>query len=124
MSEASAVKAQKQSVKYKVLYKLFNFVARQLHQINMVQEFNHIKALSIGGVFIQSACIKSRTLIVHFRPSSETKPVIELKMTFPSVYPAAAPSFTIVFNTTGIPDDIIKQGILFDSLDLLVAYCL
>jgi hypothetical protein len=31
-------------------------------------------------------------------------------MTFPTAYPHAAPSFTVLFNKTGEPDEGVKEG--------------
>jgi len=81
-------------------------------KMTLDQEFAYLKSKEIAGVFLKNVDFKGRTLTVHFRPSTEVEPTLELRVTFPMCYPVSPPSFTVLTNKTGSPDDLIKKDVV------------
>lgn len=76
--------------------------------LTMEGEFDTLKP--IPGVEIEEADRLNRTLIVAFKSKLEV--VLRLRVTFPSAYPLAPPAFNILMNTTGIPDERLKEEVV------------
>lgn len=62
--------------------------------------------------------ISKRLLTVAFKRPKNTDPILRISMSFPTAYPHAAPSFTVLFNATGEPDYAVKEGMVFTPYNI------
>uniref|UniRef100_A0A6B2KWW9 Oxidation resistance protein 1 n=1 Tax=Arcella intermedia TaxID=1963864 RepID=A0A6B2KWW9_9EUKA len=88
--------------------------------ISMEEEWAALNENPVVGTTIKKMDKQERSMIVQFFPVDPSSMVLELLITFPSMYPyAAPPAFTILNNSTGTEDDKLK-GEIVDLGDELV----